>query len=611
MLILLGCLGFLQATLLPGLLFCRYYLPELRWQMLLPVSFGLSLIINYCLVLFLTLLGLYTALSLYTLFGIECLLFLWYKKRISDIDSDKTFSADNERPFLEILGYYLFIVILLAVCILSLRRVGEVFVGWDAVVSWNRWAVDWATGIFARNTWHYPQLLPIAFSIPYVFTGRTDIQFFSTAIALCFSPVALLVLFSIYGKAHSLAALITAILFFFISQRGNMAGLGWADFPVLVMTTLSVSMVIAALQEYSSSKVVSRLLALAFVFAAGAAVTKQAGLFWCLALPFCLWYRYKNKSFSFLINKRWMLCNVFIMLLIVLPWYIYTQVMIELGTAASEISYVTQDIHQGKSYLERIIRAISFKETYFVLLCITTIGLFIKKNRDFAFCGVAYYFIWASLFSYSLRNISIALLFMPLACGYVLQFFQQNNATLSYCNHVLLRIKRVGPYCFRLFNRHITCIKTNYLFAARNINIIQIVSAVFFALLLIVNSEKINYYLTNKQIEKQFSMGDRRLNEAVVRQLSMSPGYLLTEYQLINYIPGFDRQLYRQINHVTIQNIRYSMDTEKIDYLILPRNIVVAFIEAEIALNRPYLYIPLYVESSSHFYKVIRRQPAR
>lgn len=76
------------------------------------------------------------------------------------------------------LGRMLFWGLLLFSLYKMIRLVGGVFTNWDAVVSWNQWAISWALNEFPHGTYNYPQLLPISESISYVLMDSTGIQFF-------------------------------------------------------------------------------------------------------------------------------------------------------------------------------------------------------------------------------------------------------------------------------------------------------------------------------------------------------------------------------------------------------------------------------------------------
>ena len=51
-------------------------------------------------------------------------------------------------------------VVIAGFALASLAQFGQIFQQWDAVISWNRWAIDWSANRLPTFTSLYPQLLP-------------------------------------------------------------------------------------------------------------------------------------------------------------------------------------------------------------------------------------------------------------------------------------------------------------------------------------------------------------------------------------------------------------------------------------------------------------------
>jgi len=73
-----------------------------------------------------------------------------------------------------------------------IAQVGQIFQQWDAVVSWNRWAVDWAANRLPYATSIYPQLLPTNLSLSYVFMQSSEVWVFAKAFQFLFCLMLLL-----------------------------------------------------------------------------------------------------------------------------------------------------------------------------------------------------------------------------------------------------------------------------------------------------------------------------------------------------------------------------------------------------------------------------------
>jgi len=91
MVFILGVLGFMQMTVIPGyLLFKLFHLPRTgRIQSIMTV-FGLSLVFNYLAVYLLTVLGIYGAFTVYTLLAVEAGAIVYYLKKEGGLERSVT-----------------------------------------------------------------------------------------------------------------------------------------------------------------------------------------------------------------------------------------------------------------------------------------------------------------------------------------------------------------------------------------------------------------------------------------------------------------------------------------------------------------------------------------
>jgi hypothetical protein len=116
--------------------------------------------------------------------------------------------------------YYLLDVLFLLLSIkniiwafnLFIHNLGTVFSSWDAVVSWNQWAIAWAASQVPMYTRFYPQLIPANWSITYVLLGTTEIQFFAKSIMPLFALLMLLGLFNLSLQTRNYYFLISIVL---------------------------------------------------------------------------------------------------------------------------------------------------------------------------------------------------------------------------------------------------------------------------------------------------------------------------------------------------------------------------------------------------------------
>lgn len=521
MMLLLGILGMLQAIALPGMLFLYAVCPIKQASLRAGVVFGLSLLANYVLVWLLVVTSLYTrqimlAICFVEMIGISVLM---YKQRgqrqpggaaVHPVGSSvpiKHWGSLTARFFVVLLFVY--------TMVLMLSQVGNIFTSWDAVCSWNRWAVSWASDKLPSTTYHYPQLVPIFISIPYVFMKNSYIQFFSYIICLCFLPLSMCLCMSLQRwRDFVFPALFLAVgvlVWFF--QRG-MANLGYADFPVLYFCLLSM----VSLLQWGRAGGDARddLLALSLMFAAGAAVTKQAGVYWFLLIPFAIW---ENARFRWSRREIGKVCGIFVLLLaLVAAWYIFVEVLITRSRELSEISTVTMAIHKGRSFYERWILTLERWPAVWVLWVTALSGIAVRRMRIFALTGLSYTICWSLFFSYDLRNLAIGIPFLLWSSGVGIAlcsrlfygYLERNTKFLIKNSYLDSKVscretyQRIGYYLHQsaLFLRN----------KKKRLLVSALVTGLGLAVICVTYSSYINSFIIEFQNKKSMEFGNKELN---------------------------------------------------------------------------------------------------
>ena len=225
----------------------------------LVLSFALSLVINHFLVLALVLLGCYKAGVMYAIFALEAALFAWTARKWPQLTVGEVLATKGDSPiFVDtkigtvpenraslaqavIAGAAVLLMIGFAVH--GLLHVGDIFREWDAVVSWNRWALDWAANGLPHTTAEYPQLLPCNLSLTYVFIQDNSIWFFAKGLMFLFCLFLLLGMFDLYRRTgqigYALGVLVTYGLFVAL-LRFRFINSGYADMPVAMLAFAGV-----------------------------------------------------------------------------------------------------------------------------------------------------------------------------------------------------------------------------------------------------------------------------------------------------------------------------------------------------------------------------------
>src|SRR5271165_4734031 len=186
--LIVGLIGLLQVVYLPGALLRRCF--DVTSNDLLEqaaYTFGLSLIANTWLVSILVSLKAYSAPAVWAIIMAEIsalvlLALRTHKKRAYvSLDVSGLTSLASPRTFNAALGTLLALTTIAIFGYICYLNWGTVFADNDDVASWDRWAMDWATGRFPTLTSWYPQLMPSNWSLTYVLLGRTDIKMFAKA----------------------------------------------------------------------------------------------------------------------------------------------------------------------------------------------------------------------------------------------------------------------------------------------------------------------------------------------------------------------------------------------------------------------------------------------
>lgn len=211
---------------------------------------------------------------------------------------------------------------------------------------------------------------------------------------MLYLPLSISFLYSLYDQGRYGAGLLLTALGVFIWFLKYTPQIGCADFPVLSLGLFSLCAFLHW-RDAASQADAAAALALALIFAAGAAVMKQAGLVWLAILPFAF-MECKSSPGRSLPAGTFVKWAVGLICLFVLPWYAYVRSHIWQGDMSSEISWVTQGIHQGRGYFERILLAARGTPEIFIMAAAAFAGFFVRGLRAISFMGLLYTLIWAA-----------------------------------------------------------------------------------------------------------------------------------------------------------------------------------------------------------------------
>lgn len=556
--IVLAIVSFFAAVFLPGAIIYRLIWREkFRLSLFLVVSFLGSLFVNFWLIYALIASGFYTQAVVITLFGIEILWCVYLYRMFYKLPP--LYIQDKST-----LGFV--ISALLLIYIVSKMLNPDIFYGWDAVVSWDRWATQWAQGEFILNPSGYPQLYPMLLSLGYVATQMfSSFQAIGGAIYWYFSLVGIGAAAFLCTNAETsyrasifgtVLGVVVYYVFFMLHHEFNV---GYADAPVAMMILISALCLLQVdFIESSNTKTntESALYLLIGAMAAGiSAEIKQAGLFWCVVYVLGVFYLFwLHPRF---VSKKIILYCALIVAVLCLPWIIiaiYKKTI--LHTNATNVDWVMDGIYFGASKLERLIAAITKYKAMSALFLLSLLGLTLKR-RIFGFLGLfgfVYFLCWGMLLSYDMRNLQGGMPLMAIALSGVL---------CAYSAKALILIKKV--LCF------------GYQYMVLGL----VVLAVFGSGIAYVYQDKI----LAKEYKRKMRLGGAETNQMLfeaMQEYGEKP--VLTGNQLLQYVPAFDRSLYR---HFSFGGYRYDEQErltnhiaeikEKEFYILIPTNTIIYY----------------------------------
>ena len=427
--LLLGILSTLQITLLPGLIL--FYLLNIKSKNLIQKSlyiFSLSIFLNYSSVTALVLLKLYTIITLWIVIVIELLLFLYLiLKRKITLNINYNLGSTVQKYFnsFTAFSFYIKVIVGLASIVvffyfaLFISNLGTIFYFVDTVnlIHWNTWAKDLAHNMLPVQSSHFPQLIPANWSVSYVLTGNSEINFFAKAIMPLFVFGNLLIFLdlAIWKKSYVyLIGLIIYGLFIPIIFPLVFAADGNADIPVSFFAFLTFYSYLRISKD--KFNLAERLLL--FLFAATAAATKLAGFYVFLFASLLSLY-------GFIKYLKQIDRSKIILIFILVPTILAFSLFWHFLKPATMVSGLHQPEYVGESYVSIFIKAAKLMYynwglpvlSFFIVTLVAS--LFVKKIRYVTLIMVIPPLIlWMLKYSADFRNLSFVIPFLCFASAF-------------------------------------------------------------------------------------------------------------------------------------------------------------------------------------------------
>lgn len=446
LMLFLGVLSVLQLTLLPGLLIIRAFPARRSFIQQFAYVFMLSLLANYTVVFLLVAVGLYLRSVVLVLFAAEVALLIWLNRNRYTVKVAgwvgairKGFSnglnslADwGRKDFWSAFLYSLFGLVALFciawVLVVWVKNFDTVFQTWDSWASWDRWAVKWADNRFPGDTWEYPQLIPVSYSLAYKFIGTVAVKFFGKSIMPLFALFIVLMLFDLGKKYRSYGYMLgTGLALYSINLfLGKYIPEGYVDIPVACFSLMAIYTLLTAARQTNISEIKQTLL-LGSLAAITAALTKQTGLYLLAFYPILAywWILRKHRQIK---ASRALVWYVFLVLVLVVPWYVLMEYRIHYGGNVSNIQYVISDIYKGQTLPQRFVAAVHMLGWYAYLYAFLIISLFVLNNKFrqiVILLILPFSVLWAFFLSYEARNLAMAFPLVSMTTGVAVESWHQ------------------------------------------------------------------------------------------------------------------------------------------------------------------------------------------
>ena len=513
---ILGCLSILQIFCLPGIILKNILKLNSTLIFNLIKIIILSLIINYFLITFLIYFKIYTKEVLLFIIFLELIFILInldYGKKKINID----FSINSA------ITIFTFLLILFAL----LKNTGNVFYSWDAVISYNEWAINFSNSIYPGGMVR-PELIPKLWSMTYLITS-SKIEFFAKFTTVIYPILILLVCLDeiLVNKKPSNYIKLFLFCLYFYYQR-NFILTGYVDTALVAIVTIFFYL----LNKKTNYKTQS-LQATTILVSLG---IKLSGLF-------ALFYFLSLKKNSLIIKA--------IVLVITLLYFValyFNSFHNFFGqTIFNEMGQL--DNFNLKNKIWYSLSLLKDNNLLYIFL-ISFFGLLLNETRKilflFIFPGIIY---WILFLSYDIRNMLFTIPAIIIVNSILIE-------------KVLMKIKLLNNFYVRILNFK----KQNIISLSFNFKIIY---ALIFSLLLffsiIFNNEKLKF---NDLRTKNEMRGNKILNYEILKLLNedkIDKDNFITDFQLLFYIPMFKDVFNWQDNYLNNNKKNF----EKYDYFLI------------------------------------------
>ncbi|MHB8136393.1 MAG: hypothetical protein ACYDH1_19460 [Anaerolineaceae bacterium] len=592
-----GLLSILQILFLPGLIFNAFIKRETGLFYRLSFTIAFSMLINFLYTVILVSLHLFVFqfLLITILIEIVIILIIYWKvifQPIGKISSSivtkvthslvRYFECDSGKQTLkQIIKVIKIIALLLAsitvgwVIVDFVKQIGSVFGYWDSVISYNRWATEWAQGLFPTGACEYPQLLPTNWSLTYVLT-QSQVGIFAKLVQGIFPVLFILAMFDLGLTLGSAGYLLGVPLSLYLLKKFAVVSIfeGFMDVAVTTFIFLAFYMVI---KDSYNNRYSQKTLWLSGILILAAAMTKQPGVLafgaWVL-INFILILS-KNPG-RFWISVKKIIIPTLVFFLLIASWYVFKMnrdaLVGERSCIAITNSWAADDLVSGfsGSFLYRL--QLLDIWVLFVPILLTSIFFAKREIKLILLCYGLPYLLISFFYGYYIMFMRYL---TPISFVFAISASVIINLLFHYA---LVLVERFPVDGFKNSIKRLLMFfsKIRHRFGLLSFWVIIIIGMV---LLAIAGLKYPDSKLIRNYEYQQMGIGNREMNEYLVDFYSdKDPTKLtLSWYPYINYLPGMaGKAIYLDISDV--ESVKSYLEQENIGFVLkynsTPGNII-------------------------------------
>ena len=571
----LGALGIVQVLFLPGLIFTSIIDFPKRFLERLFISIAASMVINYCLVLLLTVCHIYVRPVVIVLLLAEAGMLIWLNRRALNTPIEASFllikkafndfverwrnyfNNASEGSAFEAVLKFLYILICLLLAGVALKwilklfswNLGSVFNSYDTVAVWNHWALSWAENRLPSSTYRYPQLLPANWSLMYLIMGNSDLQFFAKSYMPLFTFFILVMMVDLGFRKKNAGYFLGAVVAYLALKKFLSIFLieGLADMPTAFFAFTALYFLILHHDDPRDDAYIKNA-AMGVLAGAGAGGTKQVGLvFFALYCVLCLIFIVRplfHDDRKRTIRLIWVVLAI--VMIVVIPWYTYKQVSIWLGVDESEVGMVMGATNYTFRSDDIPLRFREISQTmgkYFYIFMLVIPFAFVIDPLTRAISlliALPLFVFWGVFASYDFRNLAVAITVFSMCVGLNMQWLVDKS-------YSLIRKIRFEKIRWGI-----------------------VLSVLLILLLLVGHFIYTDDLLMEKQTEKVVKTFSESINRKLLDALADETGdyQILTNYPL-DYLPGLDGHKHSSV-FTDYQSYLEDINNRNIDFLLVP-----------------------------------------